>query len=62
METAVTVPQLIASIRVLIVDDEPLFIEMVEAMLGGEEGIEIVGTAPGGQEAVRPCGANSIRM
>ena len=53
METAVTVPQLIASTRVLIVDDEPLFVELVEALLGGEDGIEIAGTAPDGQEAVR---------
>lgn len=53
MESAPTVTQLIASTRVLIVDDEPLFVELVEAFLGGEDGIEIAGTAPDGQEAVR---------
>jgi DNA-binding NarL/FixJ family response regulator len=48
MESAV-LPQLTSSIRVLIVDDEPLFVEMVEAMLGGEEDVEIVGTASDGR-------------
>jgi DNA-binding NarL/FixJ family response regulator len=48
MESAV-LGQRTSSIRVLIVDDEPLFVEMVEAMLGGEEGVEIVGTASDGQ-------------
>jgi two-component system, NarL family, nitrate/nitrite response regulator NarL len=48
MESAV-LGQLTSSIRVLIVDDEPLFVEMVEAMLGAEEGVEIVGTASDGQ-------------
>jgi DNA-binding NarL/FixJ family response regulator len=42
-----------ASIRVLIVDDEPLFVEMVEAMLGAEYGIEVIGVATDGDEAVR---------
>ena len=40
-------------IRVLIVDDEPLFTEMVEAFLGPEEGLDIVGKASNGKEAVR---------
>jgi DNA-binding NarL/FixJ family response regulator len=47
------VTQLAAPIRLLIVDDEPLFVEMVEAMLGAENGIEIVGTAADGEEGVR---------
>ena len=42
-----------ASISVLIVDDEPLFVEMVEAMLGAERGIEVVGMAADGDEGVR---------
>jgi DNA-binding NarL/FixJ family response regulator len=42
-----------ASIRVLIVDDEPLFVEMVEAMLGAENDIEVVGVAADGDEGVR---------
>jgi two-component system nitrate/nitrite response regulator NarL len=40
-------------IDVLIVDDEPLFTEMVEAMLGAEDGISVIGKAVHGQEAVR---------
>lgn len=38
-------------VRVLIADDEPLFVEMVETMLG-TEGIEVLGSARDGQEAV----------
>jgi DNA-binding NarL/FixJ family response regulator len=41
------------TIRVLIVDDEPPFREMVEAMLGSEAEIEVVATAPDGRDAVR---------
>jgi DNA-binding NarL/FixJ family response regulator len=52
MESAV-LPELTESIRLLIVDDEPLFVEAVEAMLGAEDGFEIVGTAADGQEGVR---------
>jgi len=40
-------------IRVLIADDEPLFTEMVEALLGPEEDVEIVGKALNGKDAVR---------
>jgi len=40
------------TVRVLIVDDEPLFVEMVEALLSGDERIEVVGTARNGREAV----------
>jgi DNA-binding NarL/FixJ family response regulator len=42
-----------ALIRVLIVDDEPLFVEMVEAMLGAEHGITVIGVAADGDEGVR---------
>jgi two-component system nitrate/nitrite response regulator NarL len=54
METAaVAVTNLERSIRVLIVDDEPPFTEMVQALLEVEQGIEVVGTAPDGKEAVK---------
>jgi DNA-binding NarL/FixJ family response regulator len=39
-------------VRVLIVDDEPLFVEMIEAMLSAEPGIEVVETAADGRAAV----------
>jgi two-component system nitrate/nitrite response regulator NarL len=39
-------------VRVLIVDDEPLFVEMVEALLAFDERIAVVGTAKNGLEAV----------
>ena len=38
--------------RVLIADDEPLFIETVQALLAGDERVEVVGTAANGQDAV----------
>jgi DNA-binding NarL/FixJ family response regulator len=47
---ALTMP---APLRVLIVDDEPLFVEMVRALLEAEEGIEIVATARDGSEGLR---------
>jgi DNA-binding NarL/FixJ family response regulator len=37
-------------VRVLIVDDEPLFVQLVQALLESEEGIEVVGTAPDGKK------------
>jgi two-component system, NarL family, nitrate/nitrite response regulator NarL len=40
------------SVRVLIVDDEPLFVEMVEALLAFDDRIVVVGTAKNGIEAV----------
>jgi DNA-binding NarL/FixJ family response regulator len=40
------------TVRVLIADDEPPFVEMVEALLAGDERIEVVGTAGNGKEAV----------
>src|SRR5918992_50721 len=39
------------TVRVIVADDEPLFVEMVRAMLTAE-GIEVVGTAQDGKEAV----------
>ena len=51
---AQTVP---SPIRVLIVDDEPLFVDMLLALLQGEEDIEIVGTASHGRDAQRLAAA-----
>ena len=39
-------------VRVLIVDDEPLFVEMVQALLASDDRIVVVGTAKNGLEAV----------
>jgi DNA-binding NarL/FixJ family response regulator len=44
-------------VRVLIVDDEPLFIETVEALLARDERVEVVGTAGNGKEAVELAAA-----
>ena len=41
------------SIRVLIADDHRLFAEALEAILGGDERIVVVGHAADGEEAVR---------
>jgi DNA-binding NarL/FixJ family response regulator len=40
-------------VRVLIVDDHPLFAKTLEAMLAGHREIEVVGAAGDGVEAVR---------
>jgi DNA-binding NarL/FixJ family response regulator len=39
-------------VRVLIADDEPLFVETIEALLAGDDRVEVVGTARDGEEAV----------
>jgi DNA-binding NarL/FixJ family response regulator len=53
MKTAEVAPNnLERSIHVLIVDDELPFTEMVQALLEVEPGIEVVGTAPDGKQAV----------
>jgi DNA-binding NarL/FixJ family response regulator len=39
-------------VRVLIADDEPLFVQMLEALLGADPRIEVVGAARDGGEAV----------
>jgi two-component system, NarL family, nitrate/nitrite response regulator NarL len=39
-------------VRVLIADDEPLFVETVKALLAGDSRLEVVGTAGNGQDAV----------
>jgi DNA-binding NarL/FixJ family response regulator len=38
--------------RVLVADDEPLFVETVQALLAGDDRVEIVGTASNGHDAV----------
>jgi two-component system, NarL family, nitrate/nitrite response regulator NarL len=48
MEASAALPN---PMRVLIVDDEPLFLEMVQVLLESE-GLEIVGTAADGKRAV----------
>jgi two-component system nitrate/nitrite response regulator NarL len=40
------------SIRVLIVDDEPLFTEMIETLLDVEDGVEVIGKAKHGKQGV----------
>jgi DNA-binding NarL/FixJ family response regulator len=50
MEAAIH-PQ-VRTVRILIADDEPLFVEMVEALLASDDRIEVVGTARDGKEAV----------
>jgi DNA-binding NarL/FixJ family response regulator len=39
-------------VRVLVADDEPLFVETVKALLAGDERVQVVGTAGNGQDAV----------
>ena len=38
--------------RVLIADDEPIFVETVQALLAGDERVEVVATATNGHDAV----------
>jgi two-component system, NarL family, nitrate/nitrite response regulator NarL len=52
MTEATAVLRVPAEIGVLIVDDEPLFLEMIEAMLEQEDDIEVVGKAGHGKRAV----------
>jgi len=40
-------------IRVLIADDEPLFVETIEALLASDDRVEVVGTARDGKEAIK---------
>jgi len=43
-------------VRVLIADDDPLFLDALEAILGIEAQIEITGRAHDGEEAIRLAG------
>lgn len=40
-----------ASCRVVVVDDEPAFLDVAESLLAQEPGVRVVGTASSGQEA-----------
>jgi len=40
------------TLRVLIADDDPLFVETVKALLAGDDRVEVAGTASNGQDAV----------
>jgi two-component system, NarL family, nitrate/nitrite response regulator NarL len=53
MKPAAAAPDFHDSIRVLIVDDEPLFTEMVESLLDVEDGVEVVGKAKHGEQGVK---------
>jgi DNA-binding NarL/FixJ family response regulator len=44
------------SVRVLIVDDHPLFVEALRAILSADLRIEVVGLAASGEEAVQQAG------
>ena len=59
MELAATQNQNPEAIRVVVVDDEPLFVEMIKAMLASEEGISVVASARNGREGVSL--ANDLR-
>ena len=39
-------------VRVLIADDEPLFVDSVAALLSNDERVKVIGTASNGQDAV----------
>jgi two-component system, NarL family, nitrate/nitrite response regulator NarL len=52
MKSAAVAPNIQRLIRVLIVDDEPLFTEMLQALLQVEDGIEVIGKAQHGRQAV----------
>jgi DNA-binding NarL/FixJ family response regulator len=39
-------------IRILLVDDDAPFLQSLEALLSGEQGLEIVGMAASGEEAL----------
>jgi two-component system nitrate/nitrite response regulator NarL len=39
-------------VHVLIADDEPFFLESVQALLDGDERVKVIGTATNGQDAV----------
>jgi two-component system response regulator DesR len=56
METAAALP---SEIGVLVADDEPLFVEMIQAMLSSEEGIGVLATVSDGRAAV--CLATELR-
>jgi two-component system, NarL family, nitrate/nitrite response regulator NarL len=42
----------VSPVRVLIADDEPLFVDSVAALLNNDERVKVIGTASNGQDAV----------
>jgi DNA-binding NarL/FixJ family response regulator len=42
----------VVPVRVLIADDEPLFVDSVAALLSNDERVKVIGTASNGQDAV----------
>ena len=46
-----------STVRILIADDHRLFAEALEAILGGEQGFQVVGRAADGKEAVEQAEA-----
>jgi DNA-binding NarL/FixJ family response regulator len=44
-------------VRVLVVDDDPVFVEALQAMFEHDDRLEVVGTAYDGEEAVRQAEA-----
>jgi DNA-binding NarL/FixJ family response regulator len=44
-------------VRVLIADDDPMFVESVEALLRGDARVQVIGSATNGQDAVDLAGA-----
>jgi DNA-binding NarL/FixJ family response regulator len=46
-----------STVRILIADDHRLFAEALEAILGGEQGFQVVGRAADGQEAIEQAEA-----
>jgi DNA-binding NarL/FixJ family response regulator len=39
-------------VRVLVADDDPMFIESIETLLRGDARVQVIGTASNGQDAV----------
>jgi len=43
------------AVRVLVVDDHPMFAQAIELLIQREEGLEILGSVSSGEEALRRC-------
>jgi DNA-binding NarL/FixJ family response regulator len=41
--------------RILLIDDHPAYLERARALLEAQEGVEVVGIAQSGEEAIRLC-------
>ena len=42
--------------RILLIDDHPAYLDRARALLEAQEGVEVVGIAQSGEEAIRLCG------